>query len=142
MRYQSLLILFILIQESSFCQGNLQFNRVINYSFPPSNAVGSPPTCSGSILIPENKVWKIESSGIKSDGGNTQWTLSVDYYTLFSWQVNFGSNTNNLYWQSPYPIWLPSGSYIWKATFFSGNFSSFTFPGASISVIEYNIIPQ
>jgi hypothetical protein len=142
MRTISLTLLILIFKIHSFCQGNLQFNRVINYSFPTTNATGTPPTCGGTIIIPENKVWKIESSGIKSEGGNSQWALYIDNYALFSWQVNFGSNTTNQYWQSPYPIWLPSGNFAWKATFFSNNFSSFSFPGASMSVIEYNIIPQ
>jgi hypothetical protein len=143
MKY-TLTILFAFISVFTLAQGNLQFNKVINYVIP-STTVSPPsgqgvPVINGTLTIPSNKVWKIESSGYKS-GTNTTWSLFLDNYTLFSYSKTGGGGLN-YYYQSPFPIWLPSGTYNWKAEYYDYiSFTSATFNGASISIIEYNIVP-
>jgi hypothetical protein len=139
---KTLTFLFISISILSYSQGNLQFNRVINQVIPSATASApntTVPSITGSLTIPTNKVWKIESCGYKS-GTNTTWSLFLDNYTLFSY-TNFGGGGLNYYFQSPFPIWLPAGTYNWKAEYFNNSSSLVTFNGASISIIEYNIVP-
>jgi hypothetical protein len=137
-----LTLLFLVISYLNYAQGNLQFNRVINHVIP-SATVSAPgtisPSISGSLTIPNNKVWKIESCGYKS-ATVPEWSLILDNYVLFSYANFPGGANNNSYWQPSYPIWLPEGTYNWIAKWF--NFGApATFQGASISIIEYNIVP-
>lgn len=128
--------------NKSFAQGNLQFNNVINYVIPSQSAIGSSSnnaTFSGNLTVPANKVWKIESASYKSSG-NPLWTLTLDNYVLFTYTQNSGGGLNN-YWPTPFPIWLPAGTYNWKATYFVNGFFSAAFEGASINIIEFNIVP-
>jgi hypothetical protein len=131
-----LTLLFLVISYLNYAQGNLQFNRVINHVIPAGNGNASG-IITGSVTIPSNKVWKIESCGYKS-AGNPYWSLILDNYVLFSYSY-YPASSINPYWQPPYPIWLPAGTYAWKAQYYN-NAAGF-FEGASISIIEYNIVP-
>jgi hypothetical protein len=122
----------------AFSQGNLQFNNVINYVIN-SQDVYSPYSFSGSITIPQGKVWKIESASIKSNG-NPGWSFILDNYVLFTWTVQPGGVLNS-YWPVPFPIWLPAGTYNYLSQYYNNPGSKATFPGASISIIEFNIVP-
>ena len=53
-----LFISFLFISLSSFSQGNLQFNKVINLNYT-GMAAGSTETTTTTVTIPDGKVWKI-----------------------------------------------------------------------------------
>lgn len=135
-------LLACLCSQKSFAQGNLQFNQVINYVIPSQTVLNSgsnAASISGNLTVPANKVWKIESASYKGKG-NPAWTLTLDNYMLFTYTQTSGGG-QNLYWPTPYPIWLPAGTYNWQSTYYvNGNFFV-TFEGASISIIEFNIVP-
>ena len=133
-------ILLFFITLVANAQGNLQFNQVINYKIPSQtvsnqNNIG---TFQTTVSVPTNKVWKIESASYNSSY-ITDWSLRIDNYLL----IPQAYGTWNGYWTNipviHFPIWLPSGTYPVNATT-AGN-SSNTFQGASVSIIEFNVVP-
>jgi len=65
-----LIILFIgIISNAQDTPGNLQFNRVVNFSG--SQAVTPSAKVFNSFTIPDGKVWKIQSIGLASYSSTT-----------------------------------------------------------------------
>ena len=131
---KALLILSILvIALGAKAQGNLQFNAVKRFS---NNAVTVPTisiVSAGSITVPANKVWKIESgsSSVSSGEATTHCYLSIDGQLLFSY------TGDGIFFSSP-TIWLPAGTY--DVSMYNNWTSSVTYK-VKISAIEFNIIP-
>jgi len=134
---KALLILSILfIALGAKAQGNLQFNAVkrINTSIAAA-AVSS--TTAGTLTVPANKVWKIESGSISQatgafPNGGYPSSLFIDNQVLYSAvQVNSSNSYSS-------PIWLPEGTY--SISVYSSASAVATFLIA-ISAIEFNIIP-
>jgi hypothetical protein len=122
--------LFSSIYIDGFSQGNLQFNKVIfkNCSF-------YPPSFSDSLIVPANKVWKIESAGLyRPSGGFSDMGKRLTLGALTLDFVEYVSTTMmaNLT-KSSFPIWLPEGKYFIGA----GGLQT----SASLSIIEFNIVP-
>ncbi len=134
---KALLILSILVLAiGAKAQWNLQFNAVkrINTSIA---AAATSLTTAGTLTVPANKVWKIESGSISQatgayPNGGYPSSLYIDNQVLYSAvQVN---GTNSF---SP-PIWLPAGTYF-ISVYSSASAVQTTW--IAISAIEFNIIP-
>jgi hypothetical protein len=138
-KYITLATIQLLLYSSIFSQGNLQFNRVINLTY--NNAtLKSGVYIYDTLKVPTNKVWKLESAGIK--GTNTDGSsLLIDNFTVFS-EVDY--QTSSGVFPTPtvssFPIWFSSGSY--KLTLYCGYMSTCNnnIP-ASLSIIEFNVVP-
>ena len=127
----------------AYSQGNLQFNKVINWKIPQQsgNCDGCGPYCAsinGTIEVPSGKVWKIETSNYA--GAASDWQFSLDNYLLFSNEITSGGGI--FYHQAiRFPIWLPAGTYTYKGKYYTNCQVNPTFLGASTSIIEFNIVP-
>lgn len=116
---KKILIVFVtlIICDNVYAQNNLQFNTA---KFIWLSCSGANCNFDTTIVIPENKVWKIESCA----GGPI---ISLNGVALFY---------NAVAQLIHFPIWLPSGSYT---------LSVFGSPAATttgfISAIEFNITP-
>ncbi len=115
-------ILFILLLsiETSFAQGNLQFNQVITYN------IGGIANNYDNVnfTVPVGKVWKIESA--------INWTgnpLMLYPNGVMSYGITLASSSKTV---SDFPIWLNAG--------YNGLFSIYQ-NRALISIIEFNIVP-
>jgi hypothetical protein len=141
---KNLFLLFVILGITTFAktQGNLQFNRVINYQLKADiNYASSFWRDTVMFCIPANKVWKIENVGLPSCSNCSLSLATSDaqgYGTLNPWE------TWRLYWYSSnikevtnFPIWLTSN--------FCGQFTYNTSGGQNstglISIIEFNIVP-
>jgi hypothetical protein len=115
-------------------QGNLQFNRVVRLSYLDSIIIS--PITVGTITIPANKIWKIESGSVLVNSSLFPSVLSL----LVDGQLMFcGSYPVSGY--MPYsgpPMWLSAGSY--NISIGVGNGSNMGII-AKLSAIEYNIVP-
>ena len=121
------LFTFLLIASSatSFAQGNLQFNQVVNVS-----GVTPGGNIFTTVTVPAGKVWKITSSSwMNSSGSYESDHLCIGPHRL--------SGYYNGYTLSTYPIWLAEGDYDVKycgtATAASRRYA--------ISAIEFNVVP-
>ena len=124
-------LLFVAISATSFAQGNLQFNQVINISgaIPVGNNV------STTVSVPAGKVWKITSSSLfyGSNGSSIGlYPLCIGAHELFG-RINSEQYTF-------LPVWLEEGDYDIKICGTQANGSSYENVYA-ISGIEFNIIP-
>jgi hypothetical protein len=133
----------LFLAPCSNAQGNLQFNRVINYSLK-ANIVITSSTFRDTVMfcVPPNKVWKIESAGLP----NLQ---SASLYLSSSDAINYGTtnpfrtmelynftNTTSSISIANFPVWLASnfcGQFTYNAL--QENASGF------ISIIEFNVVP-
>ena len=124
-------ILPLFLSVNSFSQGDLQFNRTINYS----NFFGSFGIVD-SIIVPPGKVLKIISTSLifGSDAELDGYAHTV----IISNQVAFCHESYNGYVKHEnLPIWLGPGSHeiFVRNTYPSGGIR-FSFSG-----IEFNVVP-
>lgn len=135
MKNNFLLLLTIAFYSNIYCQGNLQFNRVINLEYSNGVTIGGSLTIYDTLKVPLNKVWKVESAGAIR---NSLATPSFDYaiylnnYLLYN---PYSPNNTSLLDPVNYPIWLSSGNYVLKCLYGSNT------PKVSVSIIEFNIVP-
>jgi hypothetical protein len=134
MKKALLILSLIVLIIGAKAQGNLQFNAVkrINTSIAAA-AVSS--TTAGTLTVPANKVWKIESGTISLANGafpnaSATTALHIDNQVLYSIAGTSSSFSS--------PIWLPEGTY--SISTYNGLGAVQTFRIA-ISAIEFNIIP-
>ena len=134
---KALIILSILLLAiGAKAQGNLQFNAVkrINTSIAASP---SSLTTAGTLTVPVNKVWKIESGSISQStgafpNGGYPSSLYIDNQVVYSAvQVNNFNSFSS-------PIWLAEGTYSISVYFTAASPASIWI---AISAIEFNIIP-
>jgi len=111
--------LFITIGVSA--QGNLQFNQVILYDIVASG--------TQNITVPANKVWKIESVSHGYIAGSSAMSLR----NSAAQPIAFFSGSTGTSYTANYPFWMPSN--------FSGSFANQTGYRATISIIEFNVVP-
>ena len=139
---------FLLLFGKFFSQGNLQFNQVILWNLNSSTVSctsTSPPVgtqaCSclitSTITVPQGKVWKIEAVSVPDI--STPWALYIGNFMLFCMQSS-AQGAEVFHQDINFPIWLPSGTYNYKAFLLQCSGNS-TFPGSSASIIEFNVIP-
>jgi hypothetical protein len=111
---------------------NLQFNQALFIAFSEPVSIGL--IFSQTIIVPANKVWKIESASLNSGNNINQrinpmvGSLSINDNMIFNDSVIVHM-----------PIWVPSGSYTLKGTY--NILSGGTMINGFISGIEYNIVP-
>ena len=116
--------LLVAVSATSFAQGNLQFNQVINLS-------GIVPTSTSiaTVTVPAGKVWKITSaSWTAANGGGPDVYLCLDYNVIYR---NGAGN------QAIFPIWLQAGSYDVRWCGSAGT-SGYRY---AISGVEFNVVP-
>jgi hypothetical protein len=141
---KKLLFIFLLGFANSFAQGNLQFNRVVNFS---SAQVNGTSYTRGdyiyqSFTIPAGKVWKIENVMVASGSLTEQGYVAA----CPSCAAAFNGIIAYIYYTSGYapdnakfPIWLSEGNYNFIIT--DNNGTSVTdVLRASYSAIEFNVI--
>lgn len=124
-------------------QGNMQFNQVIRTKFTVSSGSSGLLNTVGTISVPQNKVWKIESGSIFHEYNqiDKMEELFVDGQLLFYWiGIDYQSNQIN----APFvfnsaPIWLPAGSY--PITFRQQPYTTGGPFTIAISALEFNIVP-
>lgn len=130
------LSLHIIAQDTP---GNLQFNRVVNYTldFSTGTITGNPNDGHGIVStfsVPVGKVWKIISVFVGTRDNNRGNSVSSVHSGC-----NLTANRNVLYSPSGsgnsvnFPLWLSSGSY--ELYGFDCNSAALT-----ISAIEFNIV--
>ena len=112
-------ILFILLNQLVFAQGNLQFNQVITYAFASSNTT--------PITVPAGKVWKLENCMLNSSSNTYTYMLYNGVYYNLRQQLTSTQVAN-------FPFWLSAGTSV---TFGSAGSAA----GGILSIIEFNIIP-
>ncbi|MFT5859971.1 MAG: hypothetical protein ACI865_002078 [Flavobacteriaceae bacterium] len=125
-----LLILAIAFSSTSFAQGNLQFNQVINDEI--IGLIGTSTLVIGSVTVPAGKVWKIEAvSLITAPSGNSLAPSGTGYLVFFDNLCIINGNT-----MRQVPIWLSAGIYSVRARSSSSQNYSFSY-----SAIEFNVVP-
>lgn len=116
-------------------QGNLQFNQVIRLSYTGSIASNAAPVSAGTITVPADKVWKIESgSAIDTKLFTVPFSLTVDGQLIYS---GHSSGSSMPFYASP-PIWLSAGTYNVSVALITGFNYNFV---AKISALEFNVNP-
>ena len=125
--------LFVAISATSFAQGNLQFNQVLNFDYSSVLVGGYDNEILETITVPIGKVWKITaaSSHGTSYGGISRSALAVNSHFLW-----FQSNSSSFIMNTPF--WLSSGIHEFKVF---NQYSSGQEISSAISVIEFNIVP-
>jgi hypothetical protein len=132
-----LAILFLSFSSAS-AQGNLEFNRVIKENYPLSVGTNGNET----IIVPEGKVWKITSATISAPSGpNTYYNDKSPYAKIDGHLVGYASDSRLNLHISPFPLWLPAGTY--SLNYFGGAYSynNDETKAFSYSGIEFNIVP-
>ncbi len=152
------IIAFCIIMHLSlqlFCQGNLQFNRVVQESFSMSVLASVTPQTITTFTVPSGKVWKIESGSvvgglsggslngfIYSPGPST--SLLINNHCIYKSTALIGSSTVS---ESIFQIdhlWLNEGSYTLYCQHAGGSIGISpvsTNLRIGYSGIEFNIIP-
>ena len=128
---------------TSFAQGNLQFNQVLNFNY--AATITTNPYEFGSAIVdilnvPVGKVWKITTASCKDiSTSRLNTSMAINNHFLYEVRGNgqYGVVTNNT------PYWLSSGT-INEVKIFNEYYSSATTTinaVGAISVIEFNIVP-
>ncbi len=140
-----LFISFLFTSLGLFSQGNLQFNRVANYSFDLDGIGSITGNASsghgsvGSLIVPDGKVWKVTGAtkvnydnsrnDVIYQGASDNTAVSLIKGTVKIPIVVKSAETN---WVV-FPLWLSAGTYDVYA--YNGTASLF-----HINVIEFNIV--
>jgi hypothetical protein len=127
--------LLVAISATSFAQGNLQFNQVINNEFSAANTISAQWHNVGTISVPSNKVWKITSgSSFGTNNNGDQYSLlggiRINNHIIYH-QASPSQNT---------PFWLESGTHT-VYLFGSSNQTIYQYQKGSINAVEFNVIP-
>ena len=132
---KSILIFLFLLTLGGKAQGNLQFNRVVNYSA--TQSVGSlSPITTQTFTVAAGKVWKIEYVMVAERTAAGGAGLCQKCSGSFNGIVAYVSSA---YENGKSPIWLSEGSYNF---IISQNYSTATQQLlVSYSAIEFNVIP-
>lgn len=132
-----LIVLIIFLSNTAYSQ-NLQFNQVINFkrSLFVGGNVYAASTISDSLVVPANKVWKVEFAS-RTTTSSGQWCnpvsggIIIDTYNFID-MSNFKS-----------PLWIPAGGkisyYMNSGGANSGQSCSGTWACFFASIIEFNI---
>ena len=130
------LFTFLLIVSSVACfaQGNLQFNKVLNFDYPSVFVSASGTVLLETINVPIGKVWKITAaSSFKANStSNSAYKSSLAVNSHFLWYNQGNEAAMNT------PFWLSSGVHEFKVI---NEYSAGLTFSSAISVIEFNIVP-
>lgn len=134
-----LAVLGILSPSHLSAQGTLQFNQVMVGTVQGNTIATGAETNIGTITVPANKVWKVESvSYLYLSGVN--WTPlfgSTDYARFgdITVAMNFASGSSSVH----FPIWLKEGTYNVYAK--KQNQTGGYQVKVAYSAIEFNVVP-
>ena len=142
MKFSILLLILSFSGLNAQCQGNLQFNQIINIQYDLVDFRRGVPSVD-TLIVPAGKVLKITSTSLTDRWGQAGIgygvtnTARIDNLVIWSHQYSSGGAFivhENL------PIWLNSGSHIVYAcsgeqTTYSSNYT------LAISGVEFNLIP-
>ena len=135
-------LLFISLSFFINAQGNLQFNRIVNYTLNADIPTATNTYDTIVFCVPNNKVWKIESASVNWGEIWLCSPLTKNYSVIASTQrtITLCPVTTG---HVVYPLWLDSnfcGRFQWN--FGSANLTCLNgcYTGL-ISIIEFNIIP-
>jgi hypothetical protein len=140
-----ILILLMFNVNKINAQGNLQFNRVVNFSATQSNggAYSQGAYVYQTFQVPAGKVWKIENVMV----GNAQGSEIGFVKACSNCAAAFNGIIAYIYFTGGYapdnakfPIWLSEGTYDFTISD-NSNTSQADWLTASYSAIEFNIIP-
>jgi len=138
------LLFLLLCQLPALAQDNLKFNQAIRVKFTPTLTVlRSDLDTAGTITVPKDKVWKIESGSIapedRAEGQSNE--LYIDGQLLF-YKIGIAhyivETTNGPFVFNSPPIWLPSGVYT---VTYRRNAKYRGLMTIAISGVEYGIAP-
>ena len=121
-----LTFLLVSISATSFAQGNLQFNQVLNFDYVLLSNGGANGQLAGTLSVPTNKVWKITSASAADELNDGNRLIRVNNHVLYERRTNGNLSMNTPYWLS------------------TGNHTVEIFGTAkigSLSIIEFNVIP-
>ena len=123
--------LLLAISATSFAQGNLQFNQVLNFNYSTTIGPVGGIVVVETLTVPEDKVWKITSASGHHTGYQQGVAFRIDNHTLF---IDDGCYSQNI------PYWLSEGDHdvSFKTTSTFLNTSCI----GSLSIIEFNVIPE
>ena len=130
-----LLFIFTLFTFSfAFSQGNnLQFSQVIFNEYSTTIGATTGYQSAGTLTVGANKTIKITSASTGCSGFKGGVLNIGDHYI-------FSSNESNSY-KTPFPIWLPTGSYIITLYYYDYNHGAGAATcNATISGVEFNIV--
>ena len=142
-KYIILLFLSLFTCGKWFAQGNLQFNRVVNYNLTGTTSTTSIQTIQTiSIIVPVGKVWKIESassriqgsSGLSNGSGSAVASILIDNNFISVAPVASASYL---------PLWLYEGTHSLQLVVDNIGGSSCTGCVAygMVTGIEFNVVP-
>ena len=121
--------LLVAISATSFAQGNLQFNQVLNFNY--SATIGLYASSNvATVTVPTGKVWKITSASSERQNELTSSAIKVDNHVLYK------DKTQAMSLNTPY--WLQAGTHTITLSNLYGGTSTIH---GSISAIEFNVVP-
>lgn len=143
----SIAVSLLLLCSGIRAQGNLQFNQVLQPSITTSNLAGSG-VVSQTITVPTGKIWKIENASYaRYANGNTNspfyiWggTSNVTVY-LDEYLISDFLSSGGTFREAKFPIWLTAGDYTLRIVNHSTSAQTSLTHKATLSVIEFNIVP-
>lgn len=139
--YFVFIALLVLLGEGLFAQGSLQFNQVIHLEIEtiiPNGANPNDYPIDTNIVIPANKVWKIESiaAGEEVVGFPKPRVLSGAPLVFLNKSLLYGNTS-----AAKLPFWLPAGTHNFYFFWGGSNPNVDTRCNWRLSIIEFNIIP-
>lgn len=142
MKFSILLLILSFSGLNAQCQGNLQFNQIINIQYDLADFRRAQPAID-TLIIPAGKVLKITSTSMTDrwdqSGIAYQITNTARIDNLVIWCHQYSSGGGFIAHEN-LPIWLNSGTHIIYAV--SGDQTNFSQDCTlSINGIEFNIIP-
>jgi hypothetical protein len=127
-------ILLVAIGATSFAQGNLQFNQVLNFDYSATLSSYGNATV-GTLTVPVGKVWKITAASSRDLGpSHFSTSIAVNNHLLYEFRyvANSAAVSNNT------PYWIGTGAHVVKLfNLYSSGISA----SGSLSIIEFNVIP-
>ena len=112
-------------------QGNLEFNRVVYTKLELPNNSSTGDSVATSLIVPPNKVLKVESISPLTYGAGDGVLIFFDDFRVNTSASN--TSTNRI----TFPIWLPEGSYKFLMRCVSTNGCN-SYNGI-LSALEFNI---
>jgi hypothetical protein len=141
-----ILSFFLVLCSQLYSQGNLQFNRVVNYNLTgPASTATITTVQTVSIVVPTGKVWKIESASARTQGSGSFYNGTGQAHSAILIDNNFiilsrQSIYSDLH--SYLPLWLAEGSHSLQLVVDNiGVTCSGCVSYGMITAIEFNIIP-
>jgi hypothetical protein len=138
---QLIMASLLFFSSQGFAQGNLQFNRVINYTLSgtiPASANTPTTVQTITVTVPVNKVWKIESAHCRASNTSNVQNNQVEAYIALDNAWIMANNTS--YVIPTFPIWLSAGTHTIQIISDNGSTLVSNLYGL-VTGIEFNIIP-